>query len=353
MAKQCIYPGPHSKNFSPEHYLPEAIGRFSGMESLNDRVCEDCNKELGRRVETQFGRAGSTVFFRWLIGVQGKNGLPPNPFYNRAAGVDSLVMMGKVPGWPYDLLWEIEAGSEDVFPLRQIIFEHFLAGIHPVPLLDSMRGNPEVLSRHLQAHGIENAKPIHAIALPEEISWVEDLIRSLGFDPPENWTTTEFSPQQIQLVVNAHAAAPYFRAVAKIAFHYTLKMFPELTGHEREFDGIKDFIWNGGEISRFVQQRKDQFVGNFRRGMRPTKWMHILAVERGGGVITCYVQLFVGPRSLPPPYTVSIGRDPSAILTRPRWSSHQYVILTANPMQVPQGVMEDANPVNHVWIPRL
>ena len=173
----------------------------------------------------------------------------------------------------------------------------------------------------------------------------------VGIYPPENWITTEFSPQQIQLVVNASAAAPYFRAVAKIAFHYTLKMFPELTGHEREFDGIKDFIWNGGEISRFAQQRKDQFVGNFRRGMRPTKWMHILAVERGGGVITCYVQLFVGPRSLPPPYTVSIGRDPSAILTKPRWNSHQYVILTANPMQVPQGVMEDANPVNYVWIP--
>lgn len=154
MARQCIYPGPNSENFSPEHYLPEAIGRFSGMELLNDRVCEDCNKELGRRVETQFGRAGSTVFFRWLIGVQGKNGLPPNPFYNRDAGVDSLVMMGKVPCWPYDLLWEIEAGSEDVFPLRQIIFEHFLAGIHPVPLLDSMRGNPEVLADIFERMGL-------------------------------------------------------------------------------------------------------------------------------------------------------------------------------------------------------
>jgi hypothetical protein len=152
--------------------------------------------------------------------------------------------------------------------------------------------------------------------------------------------------------VNTHVAVPYFRAVAKVALHYTLKMFPELTGHEREFDGIKDFIWNGGETSQFVRQSKNQFVGNSRRGMRPTKWMHILAVERGEGTITGYVQLFVGPRSIPSPYTVRIGRDPSAILTKPRLNSHQYVMLDANPMQAPQGVMENANPVNHVWIPR-
>lgn len=114
-------------------------------------------------------------------------------------------------------------------------------------------------------------------------------------------------------------------------------MFPELTGHEREFDGIKDFIWNGGEISQFVQQRSDQFIGNFQRGMRPIKWMHILAIKRDGGFITGYVQLFAGPRSLPPHYTVRISRDPSAILTKPHWSSHQYVILTTSPMQVPQG----------------
>ncbi|WHZ13580.1 MAG: hypothetical protein OJF52_000412 [Nitrospira sp.] len=351
MSRQCIYPGPHSDKFSSEHYLPEAIGRFSGMELLDDRVCRACNTELGKRIETQFARAGSTVFFRWLIGVQGKNGLPPNPFYRRAAGVDPIVMIGRAPGWQYDLLWEIEAGSEDAFPLRQIVFEHSLTGHHPVPLLDRMRGNPEVLNQHLRELGIESAKPIHVIALPDEIPWVEDLVRSLGFELPGNWKMTEFPPQQIQLVVNVNVTAAYFRAVAKIVFHYMLKMFPEFTGHEREFDEIKTFIWDGGEISRFVQQRRDQFVTNFRMGMGPTKWMHVLAVEKGGGSITGYAQFFLGPRALSLPYAVKIGRDPSPILTRPRRRSHMYVIQAANPMQVPEGVMEDATPINHVWIP--
>lgn len=81
-----------------------------------------------------------------------------------------------------------------------------------------MLDNPGVRSQHLRTHGIENAKPFHVIALPEEIPRVEALIRSLGFEPPGNWTTTEFAPQQIQLVVNTHVGVPYFRAVAKVAF---------------------------------------------------------------------------------------------------------------------------------------
>jgi hypothetical protein len=74
----------------------------------------------------------------------------------------------------------------------------------------------------------------------------------------------------------------HFRAVAKIAFHYALSTFRDLTGAEPEFVPIRNFIWAGGNADGFVRQRRDQFVANFRRE-RPTHWMLILAITRSYG----------------------------------------------------------------------
>ena len=107
----CIYPGPHSEDFAPEHYLPVALGRFKGSEELRDRVCRNCNQEIGRRVETQFARAGPTGFYRWLVGVRGRDGMPPSPFYHGAGGTQSLYMLGKLPSLPFEILFESEPGT--------------------------------------------------------------------------------------------------------------------------------------------------------------------------------------------------------------------------------------------------
>ena len=357
MGTMCIYPGPHSEKMSDEHYLPEALGRFDGMELLRYRLCSECNTSLGRRIETQFLRAGPTGFFRWLLGVQGKNGLSPvRPFYNRAAGTDPLYMIGRVEGIDCDLYWEMDAGSQDVYPLRQIVFDHPLAGSHAIPILDRMRDDVHLLLGHLKQKGLEHAEPIRVIAAQDEIPWVENLVRELGFVPPCIWTNMDLLPQRIPLTVRTHVTSAYFRAIAKIAFHYVLKMEYGLSGFEQEFDAIKRFIWED-EFSRdtserFVTQLTDrQFILNFDR-YRPRKWMHILAVERGGGIITAYAQFFAGPKALPSPYLVRIGKDPCRIITKPRWKAHMYVILDAGPDRTPRGIMEDANPANHVWVSR-
>lgn len=140
----------------------------------------------------------------------------------------------------------------------------------------------------------------------------------------------------------------YFRAVAKIAFHYALKIFPDLTGLEPEFSPIKKFIWEGGEIEQFVRQTKGQFVENFQHGYRPTQWMHILAVERTYQRIFAHAQFFAGPQSLPPPYKISIGRNPSRIVSRPEQRAHQFVILDPTTNSGIVGVMEDAQPAQYI-----
>jgi hypothetical protein len=333
---------------SKEDYLPIALGRFKECEPLCDRVCDKCNNRIGNTAEVQFLRAGPIAFFRWLLGIEGRDGPPPSPFYRGAGGAPPLYMLGRVPGFDYDLLWEVEPGTESVSPLRQIVFNHSLAGYHPVSILDRMRGHPEVLIHYLRDNRLEDAKPVHVFAAPDEIPWVTELVRAVGGLPPGNWATTSFTPQKIQLVVNLSVTEAYFRAVAKIAFHYTLKMFPGLTGLEHEFRQIKEFIWSGGHADRFVRQNNGQFVENFRRGYRPTHWMHILAVERSYERIVVFAQFFVGPQSLPPPYTVSVGRDPSKIFSRPEQRAHQFVILDPTGSSGVVGVMEDAQPAHYI-----
>lgn len=337
---------------SPEHYLPAALGTFQGCEPLQDSVCRLCNQHIGNQTETQFLRAGPIAFFRWMLGIEGRGGLPPSPFYRPAAGAPALVAMGRVPGFEFDILLEVELGTENVYPLRQIIFDGGLAGIHPIPIFDGMRANPEALRDHLHEQGLGNARPIHAFATEDEIPWVSNLVRSLGGQPPEAWVTSNFAPQPIQVVVTVKVTEAHFRAVAKIAFHYTLKMFPDLTGLEPEFAPIRDFIWSGGNADRFVRQRADQFVENFRRGARPTHWMHILAVVRWYERIVAYAQFFAGPHSLPPPYEVLIGRDPSRIMRPVERRAHQFVILDPAAPAGIVGRMEDAQPAHLIWIPR-
>lgn len=128
-------------------------------------------------------------------------------------------------------------------------------------------------------------------------------------------------------------------------------MFADLTGMESEFASIKEFIWTGGDINRFVRQRRDQFLVNFRRGMRPTRWMHILAVERAYDAMVGYAQFFAGPQFLPPPYEIRIARDPARIMRRVERRAHEFVILDPAPASGPVGVMEDAQPAQFIWTP--
>src|SRR5439155_4868656 len=106
-------------------------------------------------------------------------------------------------------------------------------------------------------------------------------------------------------------------------------------------------IWEGGDAEEFVQQRRDQFVQNFRTH-RPTKWMHLLAVERTYDSILAHAQFFAGPGIVPPPYLIRLGRDPARIMSRRRTRAHQFVIL--DPV-AGTGEMLDAEPAEFIMLP--
>jgi len=258
-------------------------------------------------------------------------------------------MTGRAPGFEYDLLFEVEPGTENVYPLRQVVFEHrLLPPPRAVPIHDRMRENPEHLMNLLREWGLDSGQPIRAFAAPDGIPWVSDLLRTLGYTIPDSWEVTEFPAQKIPLIAEVTVSPAHFRAVAKIGFHYALKMFPDLTGVEPELAPIKDFIWAGhGEAAQFVQQRSEQFVKNFKSA-RPKKWMHILAVERTYDAILAHAQFFAGPGIVPPPYVIRIGRKPARIDSGREVRGHQFVMLDP---AARTGEMVDAEPLQFIWVP--
>ena len=210
-------------------------------------------------------------------------------------------------------------------------------------ITDRMRKEPHLLAERLAELGYTGAKPIQAYADPEDIPWVTELVVAAGGAPPA-WTSVNLSAARIRLATMYTVTGAYLRAIAKVGFHYALTVFPELTGMEPEFSGIKQFIWDGtGDADQFVRERKEQFIANFNASERPTDWMHILAARRTYMTITVNAQFFAGPRSLPPGYEVNLGRNPARLDVRPDTKAHLFVLTEPN-ADGPAGVVEDANP---------
>ncbi len=87
----------------------------------------------------------------------------------------------------------------------------------------------------------------------------------------------------------------YHRAIAKIAFHFFIWCsFPQITGFEPEFNGIKQFIWQGGDSSNHVRSNAGPFE---RDQIGEGPYAHVLAAGVADNEAVATVQLFAGSDS--------------------------------------------------------
>jgi hypothetical protein len=68
----------------------------------------------------------------------------------------------------------------------------------------------------------------------------------------------------------------YFRTIAKIAFHYFLQYFEHYSGNEKEFEGIKTFIMQGGKVDEWVSIVPGSFIEDFKNNLSQPIYMAIL-----------------------------------------------------------------------------
>lgn len=338
---KCIYCG-EEKELSREHYLPECLGRFEKYETLDDRICSGCNHRLGQLVDEQFCRGGQVGYFRTFLGIAGKKShkVMVDLFQRGAAGASELRMKGKIPGTDEEIRLQLVKtmaadGTVGVDYMPQLIITTEDGVVHHI-LLGRMT-EPEELQKRMEDLKIGALKQVNVIAHEPDVERIEKLTSFLPALKKERWeplpdkgvtyTTTEFEVDD-----------RYFRAIAKIAFHYVLKHFRHFRGDEPMFDGIRNFILNGGVISDFVTWKENQII-EIKEGMTPNTWAHLIVARADENIVICRLQFFLGPNSKPWVFTVAVAPNETK-LVYDITSAHSFVYYEGGPKDGKVGVMD-------------
>ena len=184
---KCIYCKDKEAD-SREHYLPACLGKFLNYELLYDRLCNDCNGEIGK-LDEQFCRCGPESFIRRIEGIKGrKKHKNVNPFYRRSSGGKYIEMEMNNPNENKKIFCETIEGTNDAIPARQIIFQDISGEFYSILITDNMKDHKD-LEKTLHEKNIEKSKPIECWAKYEEREWIEKLL--INYNIKFNW---EFSP---------------------------------------------------------------------------------------------------------------------------------------------------------------
>ena len=323
MANRCLYCG-GSPN-SVEHPLPAAFGEFEGAPLLQERLCRDCNTRLGL-LDEQFARSGPEGFLRRYFGIRGR-GAGVSPFERGSAGASRLSMKSVDDNLGCEILLEVESGVPR--QMCQIVFIKEGVAYH-IPLRKDMM--PERLRLEYEKLGISKPDDVRFVASDDEEGWVVQLLKEV-WPEIEMGVTGELARNYNGAVVDIRVTNRYFRAIAKVAFHYFLTQFPEYTGAERIFDDIRSFITNEQQTvdgaNEFVGERELPLIGDMLApGTRPQGWRgHFLAAERKDGTLLGHVQMFISEELPAKSYTVTLGHAKD----RDGGGGHLYVYFVDGP----------------------
>jgi hypothetical protein len=249
------------------------------------------------------------------------------------------------------MLWELIPGSRDVCEMRQILMHPKDGDTIPIPL-PSCINSSEKLKQHLKKYSLENADPVCLSVPTEEWDDVVSMIREVW--PKKRASNIQHgeSKTKVRLAVKITVTSLYFRAVAKIGFHYFLSVYSsQFSGAEPEFMPIRSFIMNGeGQPEDFVRQTQDQLVYPLGRGHAAKTWGHFLTAEKHEQNITCRVQFFVGPKNLPPVLVIGVGPNPHRIIHQ-QSIGHFYSYFSNGPNGGYDGEVSQMSSLNSIYVP--
>ena len=219
---------------------------------------------------------------------------------------------------------------EDASPVDQIVLRDGEGRQHYVRLFPRIR--PEQLRERVNSKGIKEV-PVAWLRCDEQkqqhyLTLIKKAWPKVRFEErPARSPGVHRVRVDVKFTVTDH----YFRAIAKIGFHYYLAHSQRgFRGDEPCFEHMREFIMNGGNTDRFFQSSHPRFVLPFGRTIggfaaTPANWRHVLAADDSSGVPVAYVRLFVGPGSLPPPHYITIGSLTSSVAVPTYVWAHEYV----------------------------
>jgi len=315
---KCIYCG-STGPFNKEHALPMCLGEFKGFPPLINKVCKNCNEEIGK-FEEQFGRSGPESFFRKYLNIEGRNTHDKNnPFERGSAGAKPIDFIAPHPEEGIEILWEFNPGERTVHEVRQIVFIDDKGKSYPLRI-PSWINNIDQLREEMKKFGLPPpGKKISAevFASDDEKEWVESLVKGLGTN--FGWLPPQPPAEIKNPIAKFQVTDFYFRAIAKIGFHYFLSVFNTFYGNEYYFSEIRKFIKEGGLLRNFVVETKEPIL-TFPLNVRPEDWGHLLLAESFQGQFQTRLQFFLGPQYDPPTYLVRLNNRVLPIVL-PTWQT--------------------------------
>lgn len=338
MKNSCVYcsAATPKQGFPKEHVITRGLGKFllSGEELvITDRVCGDCNDELGK-CDGELCYAGPEAMFRRRIGIKGrirnKKEKKDSPFHPNRRAREPIKMTGKRKNRDHEDHWEIDEKGE----LRERLSYQFT---HPDTLKTvSVPINSEMTNESFR-EAIRNAGhpggnyPGDFFCDDKDRPWIEKM---LGEDAKKMaWEDRRIRPDKeaIEITAEMTITPRHHRAIAKIAFNYLMHFSPlGLTGAEPAFDKVRQFIrYGSGHPRGFVRRVEGDILEGLDYGLALANYGHLVACEIGPKVIKARVQLCTGREMRNGCYQVFLGQYPFAILAGDDRVGHYFRITSA------------------------
>jgi len=318
---KCIYCGsPVDPRPDGDHVIPAVLGEFKGG-MIFKRICPTCNHAIGK-VEEQLLRCGPEAHLRQMIIPStrrtryrkksthvGASGLPPPKFLLKNRYFEQL----------------LRKDIEGVKPVDQVTLIDQEGKAHHLPI------KPPTTSQSLKQM-VKRLKlgPIKKIFLFSDSGNLEtyEKIASEAF-PGGTFQEIEDLPksgQKVLVRVEFTVTTAYFRAIAKVAFHYYLCCSQRVNGTETVFKPVRDFIRNG--------------VGNYRRFftasslLEPLRdldveddedWGHLLFFDESQDIAFAVVRFFISSSKKGLRHALILGKLPSKLaLPRQHYSGFSH-----------------------------
>lgn len=294
---------------SEEHPLPAALGEFRDGPTLVNRICKVCNERRIGLLDEQFVRCGPVAVLRKRFEIQGRQHHDKvNPFYRGSAGGHRVKFLAWDQSFQCDVLMELVGGNQGL-QLTQLILRGQSGPHRHIPLTASM--TPKALREQIAALQLAAPLELHLIYDPSTEHWAVDLFRELWPDQQLPETTvgaTGFKGGVVQFQTTNR----YFRAIAKVGFHYFLTQFSEYSGHEPIFDAIRDFIIS--DVKELIPNRINHFIGIHQIPIAPpsTGFVgHLVCAEVRKGACLAHFEPFVTPTGRMQAFLIRLGVDPT------------------------------------------
>lgn len=309
----CIY---CHNDFDPtkgqgDHIIPAML-----TDSLMERfrgACSECNNRIGAS-EAQLIRCGPEAIAMRISDPPRRR--EQSKAWIGAMGAPAPRMTGKYAGVHF-VIRPNNGDPSDPEPQETIAYVDDNGA-----LLGAVEVSPKMSSQSVRAKldsiGAVDPAKLQFHILQRNSEWMEGVLAELFpgkalKDKPTIEAGEEYTIEgKIDYVFNDH----YYRAIAKVAFHYFL-VYSRLgaKGDEPEFEALREFIKTGKNGSQHFKGTRNSpvYFGSPYGGQHGcSNWFHTLAADCTQDWIVVYLHLFVGPPDhMAQPHYVLLGRAPA------------------------------------------